>query len=187
MIRAGSAAKGEFAVTISDDDRKAFEAATRNVRRLKPKDMAALDSPKPKAKASFSRAARADILEQSLSGPVSSDSIEEIAFCRNMVSQRIFRKLRRGEFALEGEIDLHGMRLEEARSELKAFLSECAQRRLACVRVIHGKGARSGPAGPILKPSVQHWLARWDLVLAFVSAQPRHGGNGAVYVLLRIR
>jgi DNA-nicking Smr family endonuclease len=79
------------------------------------------------------------------------------------------------------------VRLEQARAELKGFISECATRRLACVRVVHGKGSRSGPEGPILKPSVHYWLALWDSVLAFVSAQPRHGGSGAVYVLLKTR
>ena len=77
------------------------------------------------------------------------------------------------------------MRLDQARAELQEFLRECITRRIASVRVIHGKGSRSGPDGPILKPSVHHWLSLWDEVLAFASAQPRHGGNGAVYVLLR--
>jgi DNA-nicking Smr family endonuclease len=174
-------------VTISEDDRKAFEAATSNVRPLKPSNQARLDPSRPKPKAAFSRAARAAVLEQSLTDPLSGATSEEVAFRRDRVPQRVFRRLRRGEFALEAEIDLHGMRLDEAQAELKAFLSECAERRLGCVRVIHGKGSRSGPAGPILKPSVHHWLARWDRVLAFVSAQPRHGGSGAVYVLLRTR
>ena len=52
---------------------------------------------------------------------------------------------------------------------------------------MHGKGLRSGPAGPVLKNSVQHWLSQWDEVLAFVSAQPRDGGSGALYVLLKHR
>ena len=187
MTEAGQSAEREPAVTISDDDRKAFEAATADVRRLKPGDRAALETPRPKARASFSRAARAAVLEQSLNGPITGEAIGDAAFCRETVSQRSFRRLRRGDFAIEAEIDLHGMRLERAYRELKVFLSECAERRLACVRVIHGKGARSGPAGPTLKPGVQDWLSRWNLVLAFVSAQPKHGGTGAIYVLLRTR
>jgi DNA-nicking Smr family endonuclease len=77
------------------------------------------------------------------------------------------------------------MRLAEARAALQDFLRECDKRGLACIRVVHGKGTRSGPEGPIIKPSVHHWLSRWDPVQAFVTAQPRHGGSGAVYVLLR--
>jgi DNA-nicking Smr family endonuclease len=175
----------EYAMTISDDDRKAFEAATAGVRRLKQKNRAAVAPPRPAPKAAFTRAAREALLEQSLNGPFSSEIDEEVAFRRDQVPQRTFRRLGRGEFALEAEIDLHGMRLAEARSALKAFIGECIERRIACVRVIHGKGTRSGPDGPILKPSVHHWLSRWDPVLAFVSAQPRHGGSGAVYVLLK--
>jgi DNA-nicking Smr family endonuclease len=169
----------------SDDDRKAFAEATRGARRLKPRNQARLEKPRPKPKARQTRAARAAILEASLDGTVASAGGDDIAFRRDSVAQRTFSRLRRGEFAIEAEIDLHGMRLTEAQTELKAFLAECAARRLGCVRVIHGKGARSGPGGPILKPGVHHWLTRFDQVLAFVSAQPRHGGGGAVYVLLR--
>jgi len=172
-------------VTISDDDRKAFAAATSDVRRLKPRNEARLDAPRPKPEAGFSRAAREAILEQSLDGPFATDVAEEVFYRRDGVAKHTFRRLRNGEFAIEAEIDLHGMRLGEAESALKEFLRDSIARRLACVRIIHGKGSRSGPDGPILKPSVHHWLSLWDEVLAFVSAQRRHGGSGAVYVLLR--
>ena len=170
----------------ADDDRKAFAEATRGVKRLRPDNRARLATPRPKPKARQARAARAEILEQSLDGPPASDG-DDIAFRRDSVTPKTFSRLKRGEFATEAEIDLHGMRLAEAQRELKAFLAECAARGLGCVRVIHGKGARSGPGGPILKPSVHHWLTRFEQVRAFVSAQPRHGGSGAVYVLLKGR
>jgi DNA-nicking Smr family endonuclease len=176
---------GESAVTISDDDREAFANATRGVRPLKPGNRAETRSPQPAAKARQSRAARAALLEQSLLGPFEAETLEEVAFRRDGVSERVFRRLKRGEYRIEAEIDLHGMRLAEARAELQNFLRECVGRRLALVRIVHGKGIRSGPDGPVLKPSVHHWLSRWDEVLAFASAQPRHGGNGAVCVLLR--
>jgi len=169
----------------ADDDRKAFAEATRGVKRLRQDNRARLAKAKPKPKAVQARAARAAILEQSLDGPPASDSGDDVAFRRDSVSPRIFARLKRGEFAIEAEIDLHGMRLAEAEAELKAFLAECNARGLGCVRVIHGKGARSGSGGPVLKPSVHHWLTRFAQVRAFVSAQPRHGGSGAVYVLLK--
>lgn len=174
-------------MTISDDDRKAFARAMRGVRRLKPANRAEPDAPRPAPKAGFSRAEDAAVLEQSLHGPDTDAAGDDVAFRRDEVSVRTLRKLKRGEFALEAEIDLHGMRLAEARSQLQEFLRECAGLRLSCVRVIHGKGTRSGPDGPILKPSVHLWLSRWDQVLAFVTAQLRHGGGGAVYVLLKSR
>jgi DNA-nicking Smr family endonuclease len=172
-------------VTISDDERKAFEAAMTGVRPLKRGNQAAVESPRPRPSAGFSRAARRAILEQSLNGPPAIDSGDDVAFRRHTVREKTFRRLRRGEFAIEAEIDLHGMRLSEARTALQEFLRECDARGIALVRIVHGKGTRSGPEGPIIKPSVHHWLTRWDQVQAFVSAQPRHGGSGAVYVLLR--
>ena len=172
---------------VSDDDRKAFEEATRDVRRLKSRNKAESDKQRPKPKARQTRAARAAVLEQSLTGPLTLEAGDEVAFRRDQVTDRTFRRLKRGEFVLEAEIDLHGMRLAEAKAALKAFIGECAARQIGCVRVIHGKGTRSGPAGPILKPSVHQWLAQYSAVLAFVSAAPRHGGSGAVCVLLRGR
>jgi DNA-nicking Smr family endonuclease len=177
----------ESAVKISDDDRKAFAEATEDVRRLKPKNQAKLKASRPKPKARQARAAREAVLEQSLSGPFSSETHEEFSFRRTSVTNKTFHRLKRGEFALEAELDLHGMRVAEARSELQRFLRECIERGLASVRIVHGKGTRSGPDGPILKPSVHHWLSQWDEVIAFASSQPRHGGNGAVYALLRRR
>lgn len=172
-------------MTISDDDRKAFAKATRDVRPLKIRNLAQLDTPKPKPKARQSRAARKALLEQSLNGPFEHETTEEIAFRRDHVPDKVFRSLKRGTYAIEAEIDLHGLRLDEARRELQSFLRECIERRLASIRIVHGKGSRSGPEGPILKPSVHYWLSLWDEVLAFASAQPRHGGTGAVYVLLK--
>jgi DNA-nicking Smr family endonuclease len=171
---------------IDEDDRRAFEEATRDVRPLKLDNrVGAVPRARPKPEARLSRAARQALLEQSLDDAAAAQSAEEIAFRRPGISERTFRMLRRGRFSIEDEIDLHGLNRAEARAELKRFLADCADRGLGCVRVIHGKGARSGPDGPVLKASVQQWLSQWDEVLAFVSAGRRHGGSGAVYVLLR--
>lgn len=170
---------------ISDDDREAFADATKGVRRLKSQNQARLDTRRPKPKALQTRAARKALLEESLNGPFASETNEELSFRRDSVSNKVFRRLKRGDFAIEAEIDLHGMRVNEAHDALQGFLRECIARGIASVRVVHGKGRRSGPDGPILKPSVYHWLSLWDDVLAFASAQPRHGGNGAVYLLLQ--
>jgi DNA-nicking Smr family endonuclease len=174
-------------MSSADDDRKAFAEATRGVKRLRPDNQARPDTPRPKPRARQTRAARSGLLEQSLDGSPVSDTDGDVAFRRDSVPAKTFRRLKRGEFAIEAEIDLHGMRLAEAQAELKAFLAESTARGLGCVRVIHGKGVRSGPGGPILKPGVHHSLTRFDAVRAFVSAQPRHGGSGAVYVLLKGR
>lgn len=77
------------------------------------------------------------------------------------------------------------MTSKEAQAALRAFLAESVNARRQCVRIVHGKGLRSGARGPVLKASVNRWLRQWDDVLAFVSAPTRDGGTGAVYVLLR--
>jgi DNA-nicking Smr family endonuclease len=73
----------------------------------------------------------------------------------------------------------------EARAALNEFLADCRDRGYRCVRIIHGKGTRSGNAGPVLKPRVYRWLRRSDAILAYTTAHRSDGGSGAVYVLLR--
>jgi DNA-nicking Smr family endonuclease len=172
---------------ISKEDRSAFAEATRDVKPLQRDNRVPLRPPRPKPCAGFSRAAQSAALEESLNDTAAAHTAEEIAFRRPGVSERNFRDLRRGRFSIEDEIDLHGLTRAEAQSALRVFIVDCARRRLGCVRVIHGKGSRSGPDGPVLKASLQQWLSRWDEVLAYVSASRRHGGSGAIYVLLRPR
>lgn len=175
-----------------DDDRDAFDAAMRGVRPLR-FEQRVVSTRRPRPKARNSRLARDELLAESLNGPAeaSTDGIEQlgegVAFRRAALPGRVFRTLRSGRFSIEDEIDLHGMSAHAAKTALREFVADAAKRRLGCVRVIHGKGLRSGPAGPILKGSVQHWLSLWDDVLAFVTARPRDGGSGALYVLLRRR
>ena len=109
----------------------------------------------------------------------------EQLFVRPGLQQKHVRRLRRGQMAIEAEADLHGMRIREAEVLLKDFLRECRDEGLRCVRVIHGKGRGSAGGAAVLKWEVDGWLRRDDRVMAFASAQPRHGGTGAVYVLLK--
>jgi len=146
------------------------------------------EGPKPKPRAELRRREEREVLAESLALPPDSADVEtgeELVYRRASISDRVFRRLRRGEFAVRDEIDLHGMRADEAKLALRAFIADCIRHRVQCVRVIHGKGLGSGQRGPVLKNKVNTWLRHWDAVLAFASAQPRHGGTGAVYVLLR--
>jgi DNA-nicking Smr family endonuclease len=172
---------------ISKEDRSAFAAATRGVKPLKRQDQVPPRPARPKAEARLSRAARSAMLDESLNDHLAVSAAEEISFRRPHVSERRFRELSRGRFSIEDEIDLHGLTRTQAKAALREFIVDCATRRLGCVRVIHGKGTRSGPAGPVLKAGVQQWLAQWDEVLAYVSAGRQHGGAGAIYVLLQAR
>jgi DNA-nicking Smr family endonuclease len=110
---------------------------------------------------------------------------EELSFRRPHVTEATLLKLRRGHFVVDAETDLHGLNAADAKVLLRQFIAESIARRMTCVRVIHGKGRRSGPRGPVLKHMVNHWLQRFDAVLAFGSARAVDGGSGAVYVLLR--
>ena len=94
------------------------------------------------------------------------------------------RKLTRGGYSVQAEIDLHGMTLAEAKPRLRDFIQYSAQQEHLCVRIVHGKGLGSGHSGPVLKNAVNRWLRQWDSVLAFVSTRQVDGGTGAVYVLL---
>ena len=96
----------------------------------------------------------------------------------------VLKKLRTGKLPVDSTLDLHGLSVEEARLHLIDFLQECAQFGYRHVIIIHGKGYRSQER-PVIKPMVNHWLQQANEVLAFCSAQPKHGGTGAVYVLLR--
>ncbi len=128
-----------------------------------------------------------DVLRESLLGDLEPDleTGEELHFVRPGLQRNILRKLRRGRFSVGDQLDLHGMRSNEAQAALQAFIQDAQRRRITCVRVIHGKGLRSSNQGPVLKPKLARWLRHWDAVLAYSSARPADGGTGAVYVLLR--
>jgi DNA-nicking Smr family endonuclease len=102
------------------------------------------------------------------------------------VPETVLRRLRRGDYRVEAGIDLHGLGLVEARAQLRAFLLAAQARQLRCVRIVHGKGLRSGQRGPVLKQAVDGLLRRAALILAFTSAGMRDGGTGATLALLRV-
>jgi DNA-nicking Smr family endonuclease len=113
------------------------------------------------------------------------ESGEEIAFLRPGLSSQTLRRLRRGHWAVEDHLDLHGLNRSRAAAALREFLHDCRARRLGCVRIVHGKGLGSRNREPVLKGKVYHWLRMRDEVLAFSPAPAAHGGSGAVLVLLK--
>ena len=112
------------------------------------------------------------------------DIDEALSFRRPGVGLDVIRKLRKGGWSLQGEIDLHGLRREEAREALACFIRDAHRRGWRCVRVVHGKGLGSPGRTPVLKSKVQSWLIQKNEVLAFVQAKPAEGGAGALVVLL---
>lgn len=108
-----------------------------------------------------------------------------LSFQRAGVRTQVMRKLKRGLYPADDELDLHGLTQVAARERLAEFLSLSRSSGMRCVRIIHGKGYRSGARGPVLKTAVNAWLRRHLDVMAFVSARAIDGGTGALYVLLR--
>ena len=113
------------------------------------------------------------------------DTPEFLDFRRPGVQKRVYGDLQRGVIAPEATLDLHGMRVVEARSALARFLVQSLRNGWRCVRIVHGKGRRSGDAQPVLKQKTNQWLRQRDEVLAFCSAPRWDGGTGAAYVLLK--
>ena len=127
----------------------------------------------------------AELLSMDMDGPSDVESGDELSYRSAGVQDTVYRRLKRGTYHFGAELDLHGLRVEPAREAVREFIVACRERNIRCVRIIHGKGLGSDNRGPVLKQWVDGWLRRRSEVLAFCSAQPRHGGTGAVYVLLR--
>ena len=112
------------------------------------------------------------------------DADDQLSFRRPGISTDVTRKLRKGEWSIQGQIDLHGLRSDEARNAMGQFIRDAKRMGWRCVRVVHGKGLGSPGKEPVLKSKVQRWLVQKNEVLAFVQAKPSDGGGGALLVLL---
>jgi DNA-nicking Smr family endonuclease len=127
-------------------------------------------------------------LRESLSDEVDVESLlltdDGLSFRRARVGHDVLARLRRGHWAIQAEIDLHGLRRDEARDALAAFVTAAVRRGQRCLRVVHGKGHGSPGREPVLKSRVQRWLAQCAEVIAYTQASAPQGGSGAVLVLL---
>ena len=112
------------------------------------------------------------------------DADDQLSFRRPGIGTDVTRKLRKGEWSIQGQIDLHGLRSDEARNAMGQFIRDAKRMGWRCVRVVHGKGLGSPGKEPVLKSKVQRWLVQKKEVLAFVQAKPSDGGGGALVVLL---
>jgi len=171
------------------DDNDLFRSAVGQVRRVRSQR----DRSRPAAPEAEARQRRRDedaVMQELSTGPVDWSAVEtgeEISHHKPGVQRRVLGRLRRGHWRIEDEIDLHQMNLEAARNTIREFLQQAWRERLSCIKIIHGKGLRSGPSGPQLKRLTASLLARDRRVAAFMSAPPHDGGTGAVYVLLQAR
>jgi DNA-nicking Smr family endonuclease len=131
----------------------------------------------------------AQVLDASLSDEIDVDALldtdDSLSWRRPGIGPDVLRRLRRGAWSIQSEIDLHGCRVDEARGALADFLRDALKRGQRCVRVVHGKGLGSKDRVPVLKTKVRGWLVQREEVIAFCQARPAEGGAGALVVLLQ--
>ena len=129
------------------------------------------------------------VLHEAISDEFDSSTLldvdDALSFRRPGIGLDVTRKLRKGHWSIQRELDLHGLRREEARESLAAFVRTACREGVRCVRVVHGKGLGSPGKTPVLKAKVQSWLIQKNEVLAFVQARGDEGGAGALVVLLK--
>jgi DNA-nicking Smr family endonuclease len=170
-------------------DAAAFRTAMHDVKPLAAEAQRPL--PPTLARRTRTRAPRADAAENLnelmplIATAAGEDAAASLSFVRGGVRDQQMRRLRRGLIPSEDELDLHGLNQTEARDRLADFIAHSRAAGHRCVRVVHGKGYRSGARGAILKTAVNLWLRRHHDVMAFTSAKVIDGGTGALYVLLR--
>ena len=173
---------------VTDEDRALFREAVGGTRRLTQESRITPQKKRPPPRPLQREQDEQQVLVDMLSEPVDMAELEtgeELLFSRMGLQHKTLRKLRRGEFSIEAELDLHGQTKIEARQAIVQFLQYCRDQGLRCVRIIHGKGHGSHQKRPVLKQYVNHWLRQRDDVLAFCSARQVDGGTGAVYLLLK--
>ena len=112
------------------------------------------------------------------------DVDDAMSFRRPGIGTDVTARLRKGEWSIQAQVDLHGLRSDEAREALGGFIRASHKQGLRCVRVVHGKGLGSPGKQPVLKTKTQRWLIQKNEVIAFVQAKPAEGGAGALVVLL---
>ncbi len=173
---------------MDEEDRALFREAMRGVRRLDLSGRQFGQPPRPRPRARFARAERRAVLQESLGQGSPLEPVHEsgdaLLFRRPEISETVFRRLRSGQYRVDAEIDLHGLTAAGAEPALRAFLAEALHQGVRVLRVVHGKGLRSGNRGPVLKLVASSYLRRVGAVLAFASAREVDGGSGAMLVLL---
>lgn len=166
-----------------------FRSTVGEVSRLTPSDKMASAAPRPLPIPRQRMADEIAALQESLSDEFNVDTLldtdEALSFTRPGIGPEVVRKLRRGHWVIQNQLDLHGMRRDEAREALAEFLRNAVKRGQRCVRVVHGKGLGSVNKEPVLKNKVRTWLVQKEEVIAFCQARAVDGGAGALIVLLR--
>jgi len=186
---AAAAAQRALEAKRKEAQRNLFQAAIGKVERLPDRGLANL-TPKPPAPIPIQHqrdeeAAYQEAISDEVDVTTLLETDEHLSFRRPGVGADVTQKLRKGKWAIQKQIDLHGLRSDEARETLTTFIREAHKQGIRCVRVVHGKGLGSPGKAPVLKEKVHRWLVQKTEVVAFVQAQPAQGGAGALVVLLQ--
>jgi DNA-nicking Smr family endonuclease len=169
------------------EDRELFRRAVGEIRRLRSDKVPPVSEERPKPYPKPRPAEAENRLAERQDYDLDKVSIEDrLSYLAPGVQKNVPAKMRKGQFGLDAEIDLHGLTSDEAKRQLLLFLHRAVTDGCRCVLIIHGKGYRSPDNLPVLKNSLNLWLRQHQDVLAFCSAKPRDGGAGAVLVLLRL-
>ena len=194
LLEQRRAAEAEIAaereqVAAQRRERNLFANAVGQVVPLRRAAHAAPERPRPAPQARQRERDDAAVLVEAISDGFDAESLldtdDALSFRRRGVGVDVVRKLRRGVWVLQDEIDLHGLRRDEARERVADFVRDSARAGLRCIRVVHGKGLGSPGREPVLKAKVKSWLVQRSEVLAFTHARPADGGHGALIVLLK--
>jgi DNA-nicking Smr family endonuclease len=173
---------------LSSEDQDLFRQTVGNVRRMY-SDKAVLSpnhKPKPYPKPAVINI-DGQLIDTATSLAITKVSSEDsLSFLNTGLQHNILKKLRRGQFGVDAELDLHGLSSTEAKHQLLHFLHDCVEDGCRCVHIVHGKGHRSPDNHPILKNNLNLWLRQHPAVQAFCSAAPKDGGAGALWVLLQL-
>ncbi len=183
---AAEAARREAALR-AEAERNMFTRAIGTVKPIAAKERVFITPPRPAARPLQQdlddKAALSESMSDEFDVSTLLDVDDQLSFRRPGISTDVTRKLRKGEWSLQGQLDLHGLRSDEAREALGQFVRDAKRMGWRCVRVVHGKGLGSPGKEPVLKSKVQRWLVQKTEVLAFVQAKPSDGGAGALVVL----
>jgi DNA-nicking Smr family endonuclease len=174
---------------VTEDEAALFREAIGDVRRF---DDAPLPpaAPRPAPQARQFEADEAAVPRELLDlsfDPALMEMGEELSYLREGYPPKLLKQLKRGQFSVQDDIDLHQMNMAAAQATILDFLAHARREGIRCVRIVHGKGLRSRAQGPVLKMMTDRMLRRLDEVIAFASARPMQGGTGAVVVLLKGR
>ena len=186
---AQAAAQRALEAKRTREQRSLFQAAVGAVQRLPAHGTANLrpspPSPTPKQRQLDEAAAFIESISDEVDITTLLDTDERLSFRRPGVGPDVANKLRRGQWSIQRQIDLHGLRTDDAREALGTFMREAHRQGIRCVRVVTGKGLGSPGKTPVLKDKVHRWLVQRTEVVAFVQAPPAQGGAGALVVLLQ--